>query len=116
MANYVLEHYGDDLLNYFNVLSKTGRTAKIEPFRFLIVGFLDELMNSSMSEYITECDYKAIAKILDAAMGVALMPYYQWSNRGEVNTYNQSPGFTISTENNQALLAPEFFTKVYRTE
>lgn len=116
MANYVLEHYGDNLLNYFKVLSKTGRTAKVEPFRFLIVGFLDELMNSSMSEYITEDDYKAIAKLLDNAMGVSLMPYYQWDNRGDVNTYNQTPGFTITTENGQYLLAPEFFTRVYRTE
>lgn len=116
MANYILEHYGDNLLNYFNVLSKTGKTAKVEPFRFLIVGFLNELMNSSMAEYITECDYKAIAKILDTAMGVSLMPYYEWENRGDTNSFNQTPGFVITTENRQAFLAPEFFTRVYRTE
>lgn len=116
MTDYILENYGDNLLNYFRVLSKTGRTALTEPFRFLVVGFLDELMNSSMAEYITECDYKAIARVLDCAMGVCLMPYHEWMNRGEVSTYSQTSSAIISTEGKQAVLAPESFTKVYRTE
>ena len=116
MTDYILKGYGDNLLHYYKVLSKTGRTHKPEPFRFLIVGFLDELMNSSMAPYITECDYKAVGKILDNAMGTCLMPYNDWKNSWKVNEHDQIAGFTISTEDRQTLLAPEFFTQVYITE
>ena len=116
MTDYILAEYGENLMHYYKVLSITGKTGKVEPFRFLVVGYLNELMNSSMAAYITQQDYKAISNVLEAAMGVPLMPYHKWIGRYDTNGYSQLESAAFGTEGGNALIAPEYFTQVYRTE
>lgn len=78
MGDYMLEEYGENLLRYFELLRNVGGTKALEPYRFLVIGFIDDLFNSGMSEYITECDYKAIDRLLNCWMGSCLMPFHIW--------------------------------------
>lgn len=78
MKDYMLEEYGDNLMKYFELLRHVGGTKALEPYRFLVIGFIDDIFNSDMADYITECDYKAIDRLLNCWMGSCLMPYHLW--------------------------------------
>lgn len=114
--DYILEEYGDNLLRYFKLLKNVGGTHAIEPYRFLIAGYLDEILRSGMAAFITECDYKAIDKLLNCMMGVCLMPFHEWQNSVAVAPKDLDEGVPIINEYRTYVLAPESFTSVYRTE
>lgn len=114
--DYILSEYGDNLLKYFNLLSKTGGTHAVEPYRFLVVGYIDEVLNSGMSAFITEEDYMAIDRLLNCLMGTCLMPFHEWQNTIAVGPKDLDEGVPIVNEYRTYVLAPESFTTVYRTE
>lgn len=117
MADYILEEYGENLLNrYFKLLHAVGGTHAVEPYRFLIAGFIDEMLNSGMATFITEEDYMAIDKYLNCLMGTCLMPFHEWQNTIAMSSKDLDEGVPIVNEYRTYVLAPESFTTVYRTE
>lgn len=106
MAGYILEEYKENLLKYFTLLRSVGGTHAIEPFRFLIIGFIDDIFNSEMSEWITEEDYKAIDRVVNCWMGTCLMPFHTWKS------YKYIRCIPLKLENNEELYATEDFTNV----
>ena len=117
MADYILSEYGDNLLNrYFKLLQSVGGSHRAEPYRFLIAGFIDEMLNSGMAVFITENDYKCIDNLLNCLMGTCLMPFHEWQNTMAVAPRDLDEGVPIVNEYRTYVLAPESFTTVYRTE
>lgn len=116
MNDYILEEYGDNLLRYFELLRNIGGTHAIEPYRFLIAGFIDEMLRSGMASFITEEDYMCIDRLLNCMMGVCLMPFHKWNNTIASNEKDLDEGTPLITESRAYVLAPESFTSVYRTE
>ena len=114
--DYILQEYKDNLMNYFALLFKVGGTHAIEPYRFLVAGFIDEMLTSGMATFITECDYQAIDKLLNCMMGTCLMPFHEWQNTVAVSQRDLDEGVPIVNEYRTYVLAPESFTTVYRTE
>ena len=78
--DYILEEYGDNLLKYFRLLNSVGGSHAVEPYRFLITGFIDEILQSGMASFVTEDDYQAIDTLLNCMMGTCLMPFHEWQN------------------------------------
>ena len=107
-SDYILREYGDTLLGYFRLLEKVGGTHAVEPYRFLVVGFIDEMLRSGLSQYITEEDYKALDRLLNCAMGVCLMPFHRWQHTTYINEKGPSPG-----NDSTYILAQESFSSVY---
>lgn len=117
MADYILSEYGDHLLNrYFKLLHAVGGTHAADPNRFLLAGYIDELLNSGMALFITEDDYMAIDKFLNCLMGTCLLPFHQWQSTIAVSPRDLDEGVPIINEYRTYVLAPESFTTVYRTE
>lgn len=115
--DYILEEYGENLLGYFELLRNVGGSHRCEPYRFLIAGFIDEILNSGMSLFVTEEDYKCIDRLLNCVMGTCLMPFHKWKGGAELNYKSLLDGGTvISTEDSEYLLAPDAYSQVYRTE
>ena len=73
----ILKEYPDNLNKYFDVLEKTGYTKPFEPFRLLIFGFLDEMLNGKYSEFITACDRKRINEFINSLSGNCMYPYHR---------------------------------------
>lgn len=114
--DYILSEYGDNLLKYFKLLNNVGGTHAVEPYRFLIAGYLDEMLQSGMTAFITEEDYMAIDRLLNCMMGVCLMPFHVWQSTIAVSPKDLDEGVPIVNEYRTYVLAPESFTSVYRTE
>ena len=110
MGDYMLEEYGENLLKYFELLRNVGGSKAMEPYRFLVIGFIDDLFNSEMVEYITECDYKAIDRLLNCWMGTCLMPFHIWKEQKYVRC------IPLLLENETGLFANESGTSVLITE
>ena len=114
--DYILEEYGDNLLKYFRLLNSVGGSHAVEPYRFLITGFIDEILQSGMASFVTEDDYQAIDTLLNCMMGTCLMPFHEWQNTIAVGPRDLEEGVPIVNEYRTYVLAPESFTTVYRTE
>ena len=62
--------------NYFKTLSTFGYKEYKEVNKLLVLLFIEELLRSSLSIYISEEDYKAITNILYCLFGsTCLIPY-----------------------------------------
>lgn len=117
MADYILEEYGDNLLQYFERLRFIGGSKACDPIRLFIAGYIDELLSSGMSTFITEEDYLAIDKALNCLMGVCILPFHEWQNVAELNsTFMLDSGTPITNEAGNYVLSPELYAQVYITE
>lgn len=88
----------------------------MEPYRFLIVGFIDEILQSGMASFVTEDDYMSLDTLLNCMMGTCLMPFHEWQSTIAVAPKDLEEGVPIVNEYRTYVLAPESFTTVYRTE
>lgn len=58
---------------YFKVLSNVGYTDNCTLNKVLTLVFIEELLTSNFSYYITECDYKSITNVLYCILGKSCM-------------------------------------------
>lgn len=63
------------LNRYFSILSHTGYKSYNEVDKLLVLIFMEELLYGSMSEFITEEDYKAIYSSITCLSGSCMIPY-----------------------------------------
>jgi hypothetical protein len=60
---------------YYSLLSKTGYRPYSQVEQLIIFIFIEELLNGSFNQYITEEDYNIIAKSLNCLYGSCMIPY-----------------------------------------
>ena len=117
MTEYILEEYGNNLLAYFERLRHLGASKPCEPIRLFIAGYIDELLSSGMSTFITEEDYLVIDKALNCLMGVCVLPFHEWQHSTDINsTFMLEEGTPITNEAITYVLSPEMYSQVYITE
>lgn len=72
------------IVNYFSVLANSGYKNYNDTYKLIVFLFIEELLNSSLSLYITEEDYRTINNVLSCIYGSScIIPYPEYS----VNTY-----------------------------
>lgn len=78
------------ITNYFNALASSGYKSDKETYKLLVLLFINELLDSSFSLYITEEDYKTIDNVLNCIYGSScLIPFPQHtSNTSLVQALN----------------------------
>lgn len=87
------------ITNYFNALAKSGYKSYKEVYNLLVLLFINELLQSSLSLYINEDDYRTIDNILNCLYGNScIIPYPQFiANTSLVQALNTDT--TRITEN-----------------
>lgn len=74
----------ESLIRYFNALSKLGYKNYDDVYKLLVLLFIEELLTSEFSFYITEEDYKSITNALYCIMGnnclINLPSYTTWDS------------------------------------
>lgn len=72
------------LTKYFNVLSKLGYKSYNDVNKLLVLSFIEELLTSELSFFITEGDYRSITNAVYCLMGnnclISLPSYPTWDN------------------------------------
>lgn len=61
--------------NYFSVLTNTGYKSYNEVYKLLVMVFIEELLCGTMSEFITEDDYKIIYNGINCLYGDCMIPF-----------------------------------------
>ena len=68
------------LKRYFGTLTSTGYVSNGSTRRILAYMFLNEMLNSELSFYLTEKDYNYIARVVRMVAGDCLIPYDNYCN------------------------------------
>lgn len=68
----------DAINRYFSVLSHIGYKSYDQVDRLLVMAFIEELLNGSMSQFITEEDYIAITNGLYCLYGTCMIPFPEY--------------------------------------
>ena len=63
------------LNRYFTTLSHTGYKSYNEVYKLIVLSFIEELLCDTMSEFLTEGDYKLIINSIDFLYGNCTIPY-----------------------------------------
>lgn len=74
------------LNRYFSTLSHTGYKSYSEVNKLLVLIFIEELLCGSMSEFITEEDYKLIYLSITCLNGSCMIPYPSGNKEAADNT------------------------------
>lgn len=60
---------------YFSILPHTGYKSYAEVDKLLIFTFIEELLYSPLSQYVTDKDYRAIEEALYCLYGTCMIPF-----------------------------------------
>lgn len=116
---YILEDFENNILNYFDRLRYLGASKAQDPVKLLTVDFIDCMLKSEMSQFITESDYKDIDKALNCFFGGCLIPFESWKSSvtAEEGIGNLNLGFNFfATESGLKLLGIEDLLSILRIE
>lgn len=74
----------DAVNRYFSMLSHIGYKSYDQVDRLLIMTFIEELLNGSMSQFLTEKDYITITDGLYCLYGTCMMPFPEYKRSVDV--------------------------------
>lgn len=86
------------LQNYFTVLSAVGYKKYKDIDGLLVISIIEEMLNSDLSFYITQDDYKAIGLALEKFWGTNCLVPYRTYLKGMQEVYKELPPFNRITE------------------
>ena len=61
--------------SYFSILEHTGYKPDNDVYKLIVFAFIEELLDSELSQYITEKDYNSITNALYCIYGTCMIPY-----------------------------------------
>lgn len=94
----------DAIKRYYKTLSYIGSISQNECYKILVSLFLNDLVNSDLSFFVTEEDYDKIGRLYRNMLGGCIMPYDQFcverSQIGSPLLHVEGMGITRITEDN----------------